>query len=150
MQNTPPPLHILLAEDDTDDRFFFTKAVNEIAIDTHLTTVADGEQLMNYLEEHVKNLPDILFLDLSMPRKSGFECLAEIKENDQLKDLQVVVVSTSFPRDKNYEQRIVNILLDIGANEFIRKPGDFEQLKALINGSLLRFIELKNEKPSNK
>ena len=57
------PLNILLADDDTDDRFFFDKALKEIPIATHLTTVHDGEQLMNYLSENSEHLPDVLFLD---------------------------------------------------------------------------------------
>jgi CheY-like chemotaxis protein len=90
------PLKILLADDDTDDRFFFEKALNELSLNTHLTTVHGGEQLMEYLLENTKNLPDVLFLDLSMPRKNGIECLSEIKENKQLEAVPVIMFSTSF------------------------------------------------------
>ena len=129
-------LHILLADDDTDDRFFFNKALKEIPIATHLTTVHDGEELMNYLSENTENLPDILFLDLNMPRKTGFECLSEIKENKMLKELPVVMFSTSYPKDMNYERDIINTLLNIGAYDYIRKPGDFEQLKRAIHQAI--------------
>ena len=71
------------AEDDKDDRFFFEKALAEISFNTNLTTVLDGEQLMDYLLKNPEQLPDIIFLDLSMPRKNGFECLAELKENEK-------------------------------------------------------------------
>src|SRR5450759_3766148 len=93
-------LNILLADDDTDDCFFFDKALRETPIATHLTIVHDGEQLMDYLSKNSEHLPDVLFLDLSMPRKTGFECLSEIKENKKLKDLPVVMFSTSFPQDR--------------------------------------------------
>jgi CheY-like chemotaxis protein len=68
-------INILLADDDTDDCFFFEKALREISITTQLTSVSDGERLMDHLSKNLGKLPDVLFLDLNMPRKSGFECL---------------------------------------------------------------------------
>src|ERR1017187_552055 len=97
------PIKILFADDDADDRFFFDKALKEIPIANHLTSVNDGEQLMNYLSGNSENIPDILFLDLSMPRKNGFECLVEIRQNEKFKDIKVIMFSTSYPRDANYE-----------------------------------------------
>jgi CheY-like chemotaxis protein len=138
-------LKILLADDDIDDRFFFAKALNEIALNTHLTTVHDGEQLMNFLCDHLKHLPDVLFLDLSMPRKSGIECLSEIKENSQLKDIPVIMFSTAFPRDSHYEQSLIQMLLNIGAHDFIRKPTDIAQLKNIIQQSLNRVFVMMND-----
>jgi CheY-like chemotaxis protein len=136
----PPgaPLNILFADDDVDDRFFFEKALREIPMETNLTMVLDGELLMNYLAEHLEQLPDVLFLDLSMPRKSGFECLAEIRENAKLKDMPVVMFSTSYTRDKNYEQSMVKILYQMGAQDFIRKPGEFAKLKQGIHDALIK------------
>jgi CheY-like chemotaxis protein len=134
-------LNVLLADDDTDDCSFFDKALGEIPIATHLTFVHDGEQLMNYLFKNSEHLPDVLFLDLSMPRKNGFECLSEIKENKKLKDLPVVMFSTSFPQDMNYEEKMINILLKIGAHDYIRKSGDFAQLKQVIHKTLNKVVE---------
>ena len=65
------PISILLADDDADDRFFFGKALKELPISTELTTVEDGEKLMSYLLKNSEKLPDVLFLDLNMPRKNG-------------------------------------------------------------------------------
>ena len=96
---------------------------------------------MNYLSENSKNLPAVLFLDLNMPRKTGFECLAEIKVNEELKDLPVVMFSTSYPRDMTYERDIINMLLRTGARDFIRKPSDFEQLKQSIHQAVTLVIE---------
>jgi CheY-like chemotaxis protein len=132
-------LHIILADDDTDDRLFFEKALKEIPIPNRLTTVTDGEQLMNYLIENADHLPDVLFLDLSMPRKTGFECLTEIKEDEKLKDLPVIMLSTSFPRDKKYEQNIITMLYTIGAVDYIRKPGDYQILKEVIHTALIKI-----------
>jgi len=142
-QNTP--LNILLADDDKDDRFFFEKALMEIPIATHLITVNDGEELMAYLSGSEEALgTDVLFLDLSMPRKNGFECLAEINQNETLKDIPVVMFSTSYPRDKNYEKELINMLTRIGAYHHIRKPGDFEELKKVILNALHMVTEKKS------
>jgi CheY-like chemotaxis protein len=134
-------LNILLADDDTDDCSFFDKALKEIPIATDLITVHDGEQLMNYLYRNSGNLPDALFLDLSMPRKNGFECLSEIKESPQLTDLPVVVFSTSFPQDPNYEENMISLLLKIGAHDYIRKSGDLTQLRKTIHKTLIMVEE---------
>lgn len=137
-----PPLQILLADDDLDDRFFFEKALGEIPIPTNLTIVNDGESLMKYLAAHSMELPDLLFLDLSMPRKNGFECLIEIRDDQKLKDLHVVVFSTSFPRDHDYEKRMIKMLVDIGAQDFITKPNNPEKLKAVIEPLLIKWAGL--------
>lgn len=135
------PLKILLAEDDRDDRFFFAKALKEINFAAQLTTVHDGEELMDFLSKNTTSLPDIIFLDLSMPRKTGYECLAEIKENIILKKIPVVMFSTFYARDINYESDIKNMLGEIGAHDYIRKPGSFEQLKIVIENALNKVIE---------
>ena len=135
-QNTS--INILLADDDKDDRFFFEKALKEISILTNLKTVNDGEELMEYLGNNIEHLPDILFLDLSMPRKTGFECLTEIKENIKLKNIPIVVFSTSFSRDTIYEMNLANKLFELGAQNYIRKPGDFSQLRNIIELSLTK------------
>jgi len=136
-----PSLNILLADDDIDDRFFFDKALQEIPLATSLSTVNNGEQLMNYLVENYGNLPDVLFLDLSMPRKTGFECLAEIKENALLKELPVIKFTTSFTRGIDFEENLINTLSRMGAQDYIRKPADFDDLKQVIQRALTGVIE---------
>lgn len=135
------PLNILLAEDDKDYRFLFEQALKEIPIATQLTTVENGEELMKCLMENALHLPNLLFLDLSMPRMTGFECLHEIKESVLLKDLMVVVLTVSLPNDVNFEINIEKILNDIGAQDYIRKPHDFELLKTAIQNVLNKAIE---------
>ncbi|MDP1746731.1 MAG: response regulator [Bacteroidota bacterium] len=134
--NLVTPLKILLADDDRDDRFMFQKALKALPVTTNLTTVYDGVQLMKYLSENSEHLPDVLFLDINMPRKNGFECLLEIKESETLKELPVVMFSTSYPRDMNYERDIINSLLEMGAYDYIRKPDDFSQLKQTISNAI--------------
>ena len=128
-------LNILLADDDKDDRLFFGLALDFLTIPTRLATVVDGEKLMDYLTENVLQLPDVLFLDLNMPRKNGFECLSEIKTHKNLKELPVIIFSTSF------EQEVVNLLFKNGAQYFMRKPAEFSQLKKIIQQTVTRITQ---------
>ena len=137
----PIALSILLADDDLDDRSFFEKAIKGIPIATSLTCVQDGEELIDYLSKNLHQLPDLIFLDLSMPRKTGFECLIEIKENEKLKSIPVVVFTTSFGRGLDYEQTLINTLVTYGAQEFIRKPDNLSQLRELIHKILTSLVE---------
>ncbi len=124
------PLNILLADDDIDDCIFFKEAVEELLIPTSFRIVHEGEQLMQLLTNEAAELPDVLFLDLNMPRKNGFECLAEIKGNKKLSQLPVIIFSTSL------EQEVVNQLYKNGAQYFIRKPAEFSQFKKIIQQTI--------------
>lgn len=123
--------HILLADDDKDDQLLFKESLEELSLSTHVEIVQNGEQLMRLLNDEKEQLPDILFLDLNMPRKNGFICLSEIKRTERLKRLPVIIFTTS------YEPEIVNLLYKKGAQYYIRKPNDFEQLKKVIYQSLV-------------
>lgn len=129
-------LHILLIEDDIDDQLFFKTALNELNISANLTTIKDGEELMNYLYRSSDTLPDIIFLDLNMPRKNGFEVLVEISGIEILKNIPLAVLSTSFPQDKNYEKGMMELLFSLGADVFIRKPNHPDELKQVILNAL--------------
>lgn len=72
--------NILLADDDIDDCSFFKEALEKLSLNTIFNVVNDGEKLMFYLQKLTSELPDVLFLDLNMHRKNGFECLNEIKK----------------------------------------------------------------------
>ena len=126
----PEQLYILLADDDIDDCIFFKEALSELQVSTNLIAVHDGEELMHLLADMNNPLPDVLFLDINMPRKNGFECLAEIKASSELKNMPVIIFSTSF------EQEVVNLLFKSGAQYFIRKPSEFKQFKKIIQRTL--------------
>ncbi len=123
-------LNVLLADDDLDDCNFFKHALEELDLSAQFTTVHDGEQLMSYLDENSEQLPHVLFLDINMPRKNGMECLAEIKRNAKLKDIPVVMFSTSNSWDT------INLLFRSGSHVYIHKPSDFAQLKQVIQHAL--------------
>jgi len=122
----PDLIHILLADDDEEDRLFFKEAFEIIKIKTVVKTVNDGIELMDHLTQNGNVLPDILFLDLNMPRKSGMECLVEIKNLDHLKEMAVAIYSTSAS-EQDIEDAFVK-----GANVYIKKPNDFGTLRKLL------------------
>ena len=124
--NTHNAKSIFIADDDSDDLLLFEDALREICKDSLLTTAKDGQQLMQILDETVPPPPDVIFLDLNMPRKNGFECLNEIKLNAKLKDIPVVIFSTSD------QPEAVNKVYEQGANHFLRKPNSFPLLKQAI------------------
>ncbi len=129
--NQYDPINILLADDDLDDFTFFNNALSQISIRTNVMVVKDGEQLMHHLSDNSHKLPDVLFLDINMPRKNGFECLAEMKLNIELAKLPVIIMSTSV------EPEVVSRLYNDGAKYFIRKPAEFSQFKEIIYQTLL-------------
>jgi CheY-like chemotaxis protein len=120
-------IHIILADDDEDDRLFFTDAFDELKINTKVNTFNDGVELMNYLNQPEAILPNVLFLDLNMPRKNGIECLDEIKMNDRFNDIAIAIFSTSSS-EEHIEETFVK-----GANIYIKKPSDFSKLKKVLS-----------------
>ncbi len=128
-------LNILLADDDIDDCHFFKEALEQFPFPTNFTTVHDGEQLMHLLTKEAGELPDVIFLDLNMPRKNGFECLSEIKLHPKLKGLPVIMYSTSL------EQEVVNTLYRNGAQYFIRKPAEFSNFIKIIQQTMENIMQ---------
>ncbi len=119
-------MRIFLADDDEDDCMLFQEALNDIGRKVELTVSRDGEELMHTFDEKVPPPPNVLFLDLNMPRKSGFECLKEMRQSEKLKNIPVVVFSTSADKDH------IKKTFHDGANHYARKPGNFVDLKKLI------------------
>jgi CheY-like chemotaxis protein len=124
------PLYVLLADDDLDDCIMFEKALKELPIRTNLKTVYDGDGLLKELSLKNGGLPDLIFLDLNMPRINGAECLHIIKTSDKLKNIPVVIFSTSV------HETLARKLIDKGARECIRKPSSFPELKQVILNTL--------------
>ena len=129
MQNEP--LLILLADDDENDRLLFIDAFQELKIKTIVHTVRDGLEFMEYLKKKDARLPQLLFLDLNMPRKNGIECLKEIRANLALREIPVAIFSTS-----SSEKDINETFLE-GANVYINKPNDFTRLTQVLNKAVM-------------
>lgn len=120
-------IRITLAEDDEDDRLFFTDAFKELKINTIVNTLNNGRELLNYLEHPETILPNIIFLDLNMPILNGMECLKEIKQNNKFNDIAIAIYSTSAS-DQDVENTFV-----LGANIYIKKPSNFNELKKILS-----------------
>lgn len=118
--------HVLLADDDKDDRDDFMEAFNSLGMNVDLQTVKNGVELMEYLNRPSIKIPHLVFLDLNMPKKSGLECLKEIRKIQRLKNLTVVIYSTSSS-EKDMEDTFVN-----GANIYMKKPAHLTVLKKLL------------------
>jgi len=123
---TPKVIHILIAEDDAEDRMLTTDAMNESKLVNRIDFVEDGEDLMDYLNHKGKYtdtkkfpLPGLILLDLNMPRKDGREALKEIKSSPELKKIPVIILTTS-----KAEEDIIRSY-DLGVNSFITKPVTF-------------------------
>jgi CheY-like chemotaxis protein len=119
------PIEILLVEDSPSDTELTQEALREAKVRNHVSTVEDGVQAMDFLRRRGAFAdapkPDLIMLDLNLPRKDGREVLAEIKEDPELKTTPVVVLTTS-----QAEQDILQAY-HLHANCYITKPVDFEQ-----------------------
>jgi CheY-like chemotaxis protein len=118
-------MRILIADDDADDRSLASIAFKELNTEHEIDFVTDGQELVDYLGNKLKSntpLPDLILLDLNMPRKDGRVALKEIKSNPKLKGLDVIIFSTSSSEeDKKYT-------LGLGAKNYFVKPADYSQL----------------------
>ena len=124
---------ILLADDDPDDRQLTRDAFAENRLANVLNTVDDGEELLEYLQrrgryadQRNEPLPGLILLDLNMPRKDGREALKEIKADQNLRRIPIVVLTTS-----KAEEDILRTY-DLGVNSYITKPVTFKSLVELI------------------
>jgi len=120
-------IYIILTDDDEDDRLFFIDAFEELSMNTKVTTFNDGIELMDYLNSEDAILPNVLFLDLNMPKMSGIECLNEIRANSKMSDIAIAIYSTSAS-EEDIEETFV-----LGANIYIKKPSSFKQLKKVLS-----------------
>jgi len=117
---------ILIAEDDEDDFLLFREAVRDYQDRLQLRWVQDGDALMQLLKDAAANLPQLIFLDINMPRRNGFECLSDIRQDPRLKKLPVIIYSTSD------DSALVSWMYNSGAHLFLHKPSEFHRLKAAV------------------
>jgi chemotaxis family two-component system response regulator Rcp1 len=125
------PIEILLAEDNPGDARLAIEALKESKITNHVNVVQDGVEAMAFLRKQGKYAkeprPDVILLDLNMPRKDGREVLAEVKEDPDLRRIPVVILTIS-----QAEQDILTAY-DLHANCFITKPVDLDQFNKVVH-----------------
>jgi CheY-like chemotaxis protein len=124
------PIEILLVEDNPGDVRMTVEALKDCRVSNKLSVVEDGEQALSFLRKgdgYAKRArPDLILLDLNLPKKDGHEVLAEIKADPDLRKIPVVVLTTSE------NERDVRKAYDLNANCYITKPGGLEQFVSVM------------------
>ncbi len=130
-RTTPSPISILLVDDDAGDVVLTRKALEDSKLINTLDVAKDGVEAMEYLLQKGTftdaKRPDLILLDLNMPRKDGRETLAEIKSHEQLKHIPIVVLTTS-DADKDVSQ-----IYDLQASCYVTKPVDLQQFTRVVH-----------------
>jgi hypothetical protein len=126
--------NVLLAEDDEDDVHLFKTVLAELNQDILVTVTTDGNLLMAFLKQ-ASTLPEMIFLDLNMPYKNGFECLSEIRGNEKWNRIKIFVLSTST-QPQHIEDSYKG-----GADLYLAKPTSYTQFKNMIEKCLVNNWE---------
>ncbi len=134
-------LRIMLADDDIDDREMFAEVIDEIGMNIRLDFAEDGSELLKLLLAEDKPLPHLIFLDLNMPNKNGQECLEFIRKHERLKNIPVIIYSTSV------YQKDIDETFDKGANLYLRKFSSYQDL--LVVTRKVITINWNKHKPKN-
>ena len=130
MKNTPT---ILIIDDDNDDVELFKEALASLAPAAECISKNDGKEGLDFLMSKKNIFPDLIFLDLNMPRVDGVQCLKEIKRNKHLSNIPVIIYTTSRQNEDEKE------IKKLGAAEFITKPSSFEDICAVIENILKKY-----------
>jgi CheY-like chemotaxis protein len=134
MEKETPSFVVLVADDDEDDCLLVESAFQEMDVDYDLRFVGDGRELLDYLynkgdfadpEKYPR--PNLIFLDLNMPRIDGREALVIIKSNHQLRDIPILILTTSK------EERDIALTKHAGASSFLSKPEVFQDLTDMLS-----------------
>ena len=123
-------IDVLLAEDNPDDIFLTRLAINESFPNHKLTVINDGKEIIKIINERLKenvNLPDLIFLDINLPRVNGIDVLKEIKSNESTKLIPTVMFTSS---DSKYD---MNLCYEIGADLYLHKPNNIADFIKLIS-----------------
>src|SRR4051812_21408078 len=118
-------MHVLLVDNDEDDKEIFVEAFNSIAPDIKISTASYSPDLFIKFEDLRYDLPDFIFLDVNMEQKDGIACLDEIKTIDWLNDIPVIMYSTSVQPSQ------VESTFQKRASLYVQKPSGFEEMKSL-------------------
>jgi CheY-like chemotaxis protein len=125
-----PPIEVLLVEDDPGDVLMTQEAFADYKIANRLTVITNGEEAIEYLHKRGRHAeaptPDLVLLDLNLPRRDGREVLRDIKSDPDLRRVPVVILTTSEAEED------VLASYDLHANAYVRKPVDFEQFVAAV------------------
>jgi CheY-like chemotaxis protein len=134
---------LMMADDDPDDREFVREAFDECGFEGDFRYVEDGADLVDYLthsgrfeEREEVPVPDLILLDLNMPRMDGKEALAFIKSREELRRIPIVVLSTSDSEED------IRKTYDLGVNSFVTKPSSFDEIVKMAQGLHRYWLEI--------
>ncbi len=143
--------HILVAEDDPTDAYFFERAFRRAGIPVTLHFVRDGQEALDYLRgagpfaDRTRHpLPQLVLLDLKMPRLDGFEVLERARKQSALNSMQIVIFSSSE------EPKDINRAYGLGANSYLVKPHSMTELTALVGRFKKYWLEGDNDKARSR
>jgi len=117
------PITVFIADDDTDDQFFFEQALKELCAECTLNMSFDGEELINKIQKLLPVLPDLIILDINMPKVNGLQALSLIRANPAFSRVPVIIYSTTG------NPATIKQAYESGANFYLRKPRSFIGLK---------------------
>jgi DNA-binding response OmpR family regulator len=121
-------MKILLVDDDLDDQMLFSEVLQGIDETLTCNIANNGEEALNMLKSE-SNFPDIIFLDLNMPRMDGRTCLEKIRATEKLKHLNVVIVSTSISAEDE-------VVFMMAGARFMEKPNEYDKLSAMLEAHI--------------
>ncbi|MFI6131296.1 response regulator [Micromonospora sp. NPDC051141] len=129
-QTTPSPVRILVVDDDPGDVLMIEEALEESDVEKVIDVVADGEEAMEFLRREGRHTeaqrPDVILLDLNMPRMDGRQVLGEVKRDENLRSIPIVVLTTS-----NADTDVVSSYT-LQANAYVTKPIDLDDFNDVV------------------
>lgn len=126
METTTLKTRILLVDDDEDDRDFFRDVVSTLNVPVEFSSATDGVEALDILKAETFPKPDLIFLDLNMPRMNGRECLQQLKGDKQLQGIPIIVFTTSTLSIDKQE------MLEAGATGYLSKPTAVNELNRML------------------
>lgn len=132
MTNTPPR-HIVLIDDDSDDFNVLSFILEDIGANVRISSVSETE---NFIQKLKSDLPDLIFLDLAIPKKCGLECLLEIRKDPELAHIPVVVYTDS----RNPQE--IKKSYNLGASLYVQKPASYSEFVQTMKRTLALDLKI--------
>ena len=134
----PDFCRIVIVEDDPDDRFITQQAFQDLNFSGKLLIFQDTDELLSYLQSNINkdckpDLPELIILDLNMPKKDGIQTLRELKESSSFNNIPIIILSTSNSNDDLIK------CLDLGAHKYITKPSSYKNLVNTVESLITKY-----------
>ncbi|WP_296150146.1 response regulator [uncultured Flavobacterium sp.] len=132
----PKKINIALVDDDSDEKFIFQIALNEINIDYSFQYFSTPQDFLDSLKNSKKNHPDIVFIDMHMPLKNGLELVQEMRKNISFDQIKSVIYSNSV------SEVVIQAFKSLGTSDFIIKPPELSEMKAVLKRLIEDFVKV--------